>query len=177
MSTNGEHSEEELYSRAIATKRRIYGVEYRVALPFDAIPERAIGLRVEAATVVPASSSADGTVQQQASESAYKRRRTDSAAAARGSCSSENDGRAAKGRGGVAAAAAAATAGGSGRCVADTNETASSEQRAALGTDVTLDNLCPTARWYVQLDLNEKLIPPICERCYAITCICCSRRE
>lgn len=170
MSTNDEHSEEELYSRAIATKRRIYGVEYRVALPFDAIPERAIGLRVEAATVVPTSSSADGTVQQQASESAYKRRRTDSAA--RGSCSSENDGRAAKGRGGVAAAA-----GGSSRSVADANETASSEQRAALGTDVTLDNLCPTARWYVQLDLNEKLIPPICERCYAITCICCSRRE
>lgn len=171
MSTNDEHREEELYSRAIATKRRIYGVEYRVALPFDAIPERAIGLRVEAATVTPASSSADGTIQQQASESAYKRRRTDSAAAARGSCSSENECRVAKGSG------AAAAGGGSSRSVSDNNETASSEQRAALGTDVTLDNLCPTARWYVQLDLNEKLIPSICEHCYAITCICCVRRE
>lgn len=152
------------FSRPIATKRRIYGVEYRVAVPFDAKPASATTLRLEHCYPQPepsGQSAATGSPRltgPQSSEAcapAYKRRRSDDSSSCRGSA--------------TATATSAADQDSDSSGLVDESHHCDTTER---GNDVTLDHLSPTSRWYVQLCLDERAIPPVCQSCYGLVCVC-----
>lgn len=137
------------YSRAVEVKRRIYGLEYRIPLPFEAQPECATSLRVEAscpseACLLPQQQQQPYKNQESPTQAAcYKRPKIGSAKENEDNINDEKS-----------------------------SSYVTSERSLSSDGDVTLDYLCPTSRWYVQLPIREADIPPVCEKCYAINCVC-----
>lgn len=134
------------YSRQVQVKQRIYGEEYRVALPFEAVPECATDLRVEAscpseACLLPQQQQPGKTQDSPKQVACYKRPKIGS--------TKESDSESEK-----------------------TWSQQTSRRLLSSDGDVSLDHLCPTSRWYIQLPIREENVPPNCERCYGLICVC-----